>query len=91
MGAPAVPIPAPRTLGGRSRVRVDRVGTMVEAWLRGHTFLVYLFLYLPIIVVVVFSFNATERRITDWDGLSLRWYEYVFTNRGRATRDVSVV
>ena len=31
--------------------------------------------------MVVFSFNATERRVTDWDGFSLRWYEYVFTNR----------
>jgi spermidine/putrescine transport system permease protein len=81
MGAPAVPIPAPRTLGGRSRVRVDRVGTVVEAWLRGHTFLVYLFLYLPIIVVVVFSFNGTERRVTNWDGFSLRWYESVLGSR----------
>jgi spermidine/putrescine transport system permease protein len=43
--------------------------------------LVYLFLYLPIVVVVVFSFNGTDRRVTDWDGFSLRWYEYVIDNR----------
>lgn len=42
---------------------------------------VYAFLYLPIVVVVVFSFNATERRVTDWDGLSLRWYEFVLASR----------
>jgi spermidine/putrescine transport system permease protein len=81
MGAPAVPIPVERTLGGRTRARVDRVGTVVEAWLRGHTLLVYLFLYLPIIVVVVFSFNGTQRRVTDWDGFSLRWYETVLGSR----------
>ena len=57
------------------------MGSIVEAWLRGHTFLVYLFLYLPIVVVVVFSFNGTERRVTHWDGLSLRWYETVLASR----------
>jgi spermidine/putrescine transport system permease protein len=57
------------------------MGSVVEAWLRGHTFLVYLFLYLPIVVVVVFSFNGTERRVTHWDGLSLRWYETVLASR----------
>jgi spermidine/putrescine transport system permease protein len=66
---------------GRARAGVDRTAGLVEAWLRTHTLLVYLFLYLPIVVVVVFSFNATERRVTNWDGFSLRWYEYVFTNR----------
>ncbi len=81
MTAPSVPLPAARTLGGRARAGTDRFGTLVELWLRGHTALVYLFLYIPIIIVVVFSFNATERRVTDWDGFSLRWYEYVFTNR----------
>jgi spermidine/putrescine transport system permease protein len=54
---------------------------LVEAWLRGHTILVYLFLYLPIVVVVVFSFNGTERRVTNWDGFSLRWYETVLASR----------
>jgi spermidine/putrescine transport system permease protein len=81
MTAPSIPIPSARTLGGRTRAGVDRMGGLVETWLRGHTLLAYLFLYLPIVVVVVFSFNATDRRVTDWDGLSLRWYEYVFANR----------
>ena len=81
MASPAVPIPASRTIGGRARARVDRSGQVVEAWLRAHTLLVYLFLYLPIVVVVVFSFNGTARRVTQWDGFSLRWYEYVLANR----------
>ena len=81
MTAPSVPIPVARTLGGRAKAGTDRFGGLIEAWLRGHTALVYLFLYIPIVIVVVFSFNATERRLTDWDGFSLRWYEYVLNNR----------
>jgi spermidine/putrescine transport system permease protein len=79
--APSVPIPVARTLGGRAKAGADRTGGLVEAWLRGHTLLVYLFLYIPIVIVVVFSFNATERRVTDWDGFSLRWYEFVLNDR----------
>jgi len=81
MASPAIPIPASRTVGGRARANVDRWGQLVEAWLRGHTLLVYLFLYLPIVVVVVFSFNGTQRRVTQWDGFSIRWYENVLSNK----------
>ena len=38
-----------------------------------HSALVYLFLYLPIAVLVVFSFNAA-RQTAVWDGLTLDWY-----------------
>jgi len=34
----------------------------------------YIFLYAPIVVLVVFSFNAS-RFVTDWSGFSLRWYK----------------
>jgi spermidine/putrescine transport system permease protein len=81
MAAPSVPIPVARTLGGRARAHVDRAGQLVEVWLRTHTFLVYAFLYLPIVVVVVFSFNGTARRVTQWDGLSIRWYETVLASK----------
>lgn len=83
MSNPAITLPREtgRVGQGRTRIGVDRLGGLVETWLRGHAVLVYLFLYLPIVIVVFFSFNGTERRVTDWDGFSLRWYEYVFTNR----------
>jgi spermidine/putrescine transport system permease protein len=81
MTAPALPLATPRVDRGRARAAADRTGSLVEAWLRGHTLLVYVFLYLPIVVVVFFSFNDTERRVTDWDGFGLRWYEYVLTNK----------
>ena len=83
MTAPATPISAPdiRTgidvAPGRARPRGRALDSLVEGWLRGHTFLIYLFLYIPIIVVVVFSFNGTSRRVTQWEGFSLRWYDSV--------------
>jgi spermidine/putrescine transport system permease protein len=81
VSAEAIPLPGARSLRGRARAGVDRTGRLVEAWLRGHTLLVYLFLYLPIVVVVVFSFNGTNRRVMDWQGFSLRWYETVLGSR----------
>lgn len=38
---------------------------------------VYLFLYIPIVVLIVFSFNAGAYSI-DWTGFSLQWYTAVF-------------
>jgi spermidine/putrescine transport system permease protein len=81
MTAPSVPIAQPREAKGRVRPAIDRGAALVEVWLRAHTFLVFAFLYLPIVVVVIFSFNGTDRRVTDWDGLSVRWYEYVLNNK----------
>jgi spermidine/putrescine transport system permease protein len=78
---PSVSLAAPQSLGNRARRSVDRSGALVEVWLRSHTLLTLAFLYLPILVVVVFSFNATTRRVTDWDGFGLRWYEYVLSNK----------
>lgn len=81
MSAPATSLPTARTLGGRAKANVDRSGRWVEAWLRGHTLLVYAFLYLPIVIVVVFSFNGTDRRVTHWEGFSLRWYGIVLASQ----------
>jgi spermidine/putrescine transport system permease protein len=41
---------------------------------------VFAFLYLPIIVLVIFSFNSGTR-LGVWEGFSLRWYERVFASR----------
>jgi len=37
------------------------------------------FLYLPILLVVIYSFNAS-RLVTVWGGFSLHWYEVLFSN-----------
>jgi spermidine/putrescine transport system permease protein len=73
MTAPAVPAATPVTAGRRPKAGIDRWAGAVELWLRAHTALVYAFLYLPIVVVVLFSFNA-NRLATIWTGFSLNWY-----------------
>jgi spermidine/putrescine transport system permease protein len=80
VSAPA--IPAARTGQPVTRARpVDRLGGLVELWFRGHTALVYGFLYLPIFVVVLFAFNDTDRRVTTWDGFSLKWFQVALNDR----------
>ena len=41
--------------------------------------LVFAALYLPIIVLVIYSFNA-GKSISDWEGFSLRWYGVAWAN-----------
>jgi ABC-type spermidine/putrescine transport system permease subunit II len=52
---------------------------MGKRLLQAHAVLVYLFLYAPIVVVVVFAFNG-GRRVLLWEGFSTRWF-------GEAWRD----
>ncbi|MGI6578086.1 MAG: ABC transporter permease [Eubacteriales bacterium] len=41
--------------------------------------LIFLFLYAPIVVLIVFSFNESKSRGT-WGGFSLKWYESLLQN-----------
>lgn len=41
---------------------------------------VYLFLYLPILLVIIFSFNTSKINIV-WEGFTLKWYGSFFENR----------
>ena len=41
---------------------------------------VYLFMYLPLLVLVVFSFTPTEYGVS-WEGFTLKWYIAVFNNK----------
>ena len=45
-----------------------------------YTFLIFLFLYAPIIVMIVFSFNSTNSTGL-MAGFSLRWYAVLFSNK----------
>jgi len=49
-----------------------------------YLFLIMLFLYLPIVYVVFFSFNAS-RSLTSFTGFSLRWYEKMFKSYSMMT------
>jgi spermidine/putrescine transport system permease protein len=57
------------------RPAVDRLSPLVEGGFRLHAALVYGFLFLPIIIVVIFSFNGTTRYVTEWAGFSTVWYQ----------------
>lgn len=41
--------------------------------------LILLFLYVPILVLIVLSFNASRSRVT-WGGFTLEWYARLFSN-----------
>lgn len=64
----------------RGRLRRDltirHVGR-IGLWLS--PFVVYLFLWIPIVVLVVFSFNDAES-VSVWRGFSTRWYENILHN-----------
>ena len=47
-----------------------------------YTALIFVFLYAPILVLIVFSFNDTETSSrTVFSGFTLRWYERLFQDR----------
>lgn len=46
-----------------------------------YMWLVYAFLYIPIIVVIVYSFN-NARFSTNWNGFTMKWYYQLFKNQG---------
>jgi len=45
-----------------------------------YTILMFLFLYAPIVVLIVFSFNS-EKTTASWTGFSLNWYRQLFQDR----------
>ena len=71
MTAPALPI---------TRQRLQRRTRLGASALTLYGALAFLFLYLPILIVVIYSFNAS-RTATQWSGFTLRWYEAMFADR----------
>ena len=58
-----------------------RILSRKNRWLSSlYVWLVMLFLYAPIAVLIVFSFNDSKSRNT-WTGFTLRWYEELFHDR----------
>jgi len=48
------------------------------------TLIVLLFFYIPIFIVVLFSFNSSKSPV--WTGFSLKWYEKLFTSSAHIWR-----
>ena len=63
--------------------RVARHGSwltrLVQAGITASGIFGYIFLYVPIIILVIFSFNSS-RFVTTWAGFSFRWYGELFRN-----------
>lgn len=55
------------------KIAMMKTGSMI------YTSLIYLFLYLPIIVIIVFSFNTSKLNIK-FEGFTLDWYTKLFQN-----------
>ncbi len=53
----------------------------VPRWVTGCAIAAYVFLYLPLVVVVVFSFNDSKLN-AEWVGFTTAWYGKLFRNEG---------
>jgi len=55
--------------------------TKVQQWfLTGWTGLVFAFLYLPILLLIIYSFNDSRLNIR-WEGFTTKWYGELFANQ----------
>ena len=52
---------------------------MAKFFKRSYIAILLLFLYLPILMLMVFSFNS-GKNMTKWSGFTLDWYEKLFSN-----------
>ncbi|OYX45511.1 MAG: spermidine/putrescine ABC transporter permease [Rhodobacterales bacterium 32-67-9] len=59
---------------------MGRVGNWGWAVIRAYTVLVYLFMFLPVAVVVLLSFNASQFGSFPMTGFSFRWFETLWQN-----------
>ena len=61
-------------------------------WLRIYSFLAFLFIYIPIVILIVFSFNTMKLNIR-WEGFTLSWYNVLFRDQDiiQATRNTLII
>jgi len=62
-----------------ARIRLPSGMHLVNWLCGGWTILVFCFLYLPIVLLVVYSFNASDL-VSQWTGFSLKWYAKFWHN-----------
>ncbi len=75
-----------------TKVRKRRRGRWLGRLLTAHGVAGYIFLYLPIIILVIFSFNASRYAMA-WRGFTLRWYASLFADQaiGAALKNTLIV
>jgi spermidine/putrescine transport system permease protein len=64
------------------------LGRAIRTAITANGILGYVFLYAPILILVIFSFNSS-RFVSAWEGFSFRWYRELFQNEamGAALRN----
>jgi spermidine/putrescine transport system permease protein len=56
-------------------------GARIQRWLFGvWTAIVFAFLYIPILLLIIFSFNSSRLNVR-WGGFSLKWYAALLENK----------
>jgi len=55
------------------------VGISNYAGLKTYGFFIYLFLYFPLVIVVIFSFSSS-RIVSNFDSMTLKWYHELFND-----------
>lgn len=75
--APAIPL-SERIARKKTRVSLNQ---RLLSW---YAVAIFAFLYLPIFILVIYSFNA-NRVVGVWQGFSFQWYEVLFTDRAIAS------
>lgn len=58
-----------------------------------HGIISYIFLYAPILILMVFSFNSSKFVTANWSGFTLKWYQELFTDSaiGMALRNSLII
>lgn len=76
----------------RSASSADIFKRAGERILSIHAILFYVFLYAPIVILIIFSFNAS-RFVSEWAGFTLDWYVSLFDDHaiGTALRNSLIV
>jgi spermidine/putrescine transport system permease protein len=74
-------IAAAATSSWRQAIPRKYGGVRLQRWTLGAwTALVFAFLYVPILLLIIFSFNSSRLNIR-WEGFSLKWYAALLENR----------
>ena len=75
------------------RAKKKQRGRWLSRLLTAHAVAGYLFLYLPIVILVIYSFNASRYASGAWRGFSLQWYASLFSNEaiGAALKNTLIV
>jgi spermidine/putrescine transport system permease protein len=74
---------APEAALSRTARRGSWLGRLIRAGITASGIWGYFFLYAPIVILIVFSFNSS-RFVSSWEGFSLRWYGELFQDAAMA-------